>query len=49
MLGYSSKKELILKDIKKDIYYSEKDRPQFKERQKPFVTRFKKKMVLLSG
>jgi diguanylate cyclase (GGDEF)-like protein/PAS domain S-box-containing protein len=43
MLGYSSKEELILKDIKKDIYYSEKDRPQFKEREKPFVTRFKKK------
>jgi PAS domain S-box/PAS domain S-box/diguanylate cyclase (GGDEF) domain len=43
MLGYGSKKELILKDIKKDIYYSEKDRPQFKEREKPFVTRLKKK------
>src|SRR4030043_88870 len=43
MLEYSSKEELISKDIKKDIYYSEKDRPQFNEREKPFITRLKKK------
>ena len=43
MLGYESKEELISKDIKKDIYYSEKDRPQFNEREKLFITRLKKK------
>ena len=43
MLEYSSKEELISKDIKKDIYYSAKDRPQFNERNKPFITRLKKK------
>ncbi|MGZ5471914.1 MAG: histidine kinase N-terminal 7TM domain-containing diguanylate cyclase, partial [Nitrososphaeraceae archaeon] len=43
MLGYSSKEELIFKDIKKDIYYSEKDRPQLNERDKLFVTSLKKK------
>lgn len=43
MLGYSSREELILKDIKKDIYYSEKDRPQSNERGKLFKTRLKKK------
>jgi len=49
MLGYSSREELISKDIRKDIYYSEKDRPKFNERNKPFITRLKKKMVMLSG
>ena len=43
MLGYSSKEELISKDIKKDIYYSEKDRPQLYEIGKLFKTRLKKK------
>ncbi|HAJ95646.1 MAG TPA: diguanylate cyclase, partial [Actinobacteria bacterium] len=43
MLGYSSREELISKDIRKDIYYSEKDRPQSNERGKLFKTRLKKK------
>ena len=43
MLGYKNREELILKDINKDIYYSEKDRPQFDEREKLFITRLKKK------
>jgi diguanylate cyclase (GGDEF)-like protein/PAS domain S-box-containing protein len=43
MLGYKNKEELISKDIKKDIYYSEKDRPKFDEREKLFITRLKKK------
>jgi len=43
MLGYASKEELIFKNIIKDVYYSEKDRPRFDEREKPFITRLKKK------
>ncbi|MGZ5485327.1 MAG: histidine kinase N-terminal 7TM domain-containing protein [Nitrososphaeraceae archaeon] len=43
MLGYKNREELISKDINKDIYYSEKDRPQFDEREKLFITRLKKK------
>jgi len=43
MLGYESREELISKNIKKDIYYSEKDRPQLNERGKLFVTSLKKK------
>ncbi|OFW61325.1 MAG: hypothetical protein A2Z35_04735 [Actinobacteria bacterium RBG_19FT_COMBO_36_27] len=43
MLGYKNKEELISKDINRDIYYSEKDRPQFNEREKLFITRLKKK------
>lgn len=43
MLGYENKEELISKDINKDIYYSEKDRPKFDEREKLFITRLKKK------
>ena len=43
MLGYGSREELILKDIKQDIYYSEKDRPQLDDRNKLFETRLKKK------
>src|SRR5690606_9157984 len=29
MLGYYNREELISKDIRKDIYYSERDRPQY--------------------
>jgi diguanylate cyclase (GGDEF)-like protein/PAS domain S-box-containing protein len=43
MLGYSTKEELISKDIGKDIYYSEKDRPLLNERGKLFKIRLKKK------
>jgi diguanylate cyclase (GGDEF)-like protein/PAS domain S-box-containing protein len=43
MLGYENKEELISRNIKKDIYYSEKDRPQLNERDKLFVTSLKKK------
>ena len=43
MLGYSSREELIIRDIKKDIYYSEQDRPQLNQRDKLFETRLKKK------
>jgi len=43
MLGYSTKEELISKDIGKDIYYSEKDRLRSNERGKLFKTRLKKK------
>ncbi len=43
MLGYNSKEELFSKDIKKDIYVSEKDRPNTDSRNKPFETRLKKK------
>ncbi|MHB1377062.1 MAG: histidine kinase N-terminal 7TM domain-containing protein [Candidatus Humimicrobiaceae bacterium] len=43
MLGYESKKELFLKNIKKDIYYLEKDRPTIENRDKLFETMLKKK------
>jgi diguanylate cyclase (GGDEF)-like protein/PAS domain S-box-containing protein len=43
MLGYSNKEELITKDIRKDIYFSEKDRPQSNQRNKLFETRLKRK------
>ncbi len=43
MLGYSSKEELLPKDIRKDIYFSEKDRPQLSQRNKLFETRLKRK------
>jgi diguanylate cyclase (GGDEF)-like protein/PAS domain S-box-containing protein len=43
MLGYSSKEELLSKDIRKDIYFSEKDRPQLSQRNKLFETRLKRK------
>ncbi|MHB1276261.1 MAG: histidine kinase N-terminal 7TM domain-containing protein [Candidatus Humimicrobiaceae bacterium] len=43
MLGYESKEELFLKNIKTDIYYSEKDRPNIESRDKPFETMLKKK------
>ncbi|HEY5501264.1 MAG TPA: HD domain-containing phosphohydrolase, partial [Candidatus Humimicrobiaceae bacterium] len=43
MLGYGSKEELFSKNIKTDIYYSEKDRPNIENRNGPFETRLKKK------
>jgi diguanylate cyclase (GGDEF)-like protein/PAS domain S-box-containing protein len=43
MLGYSSKKELLLVDIKKDLYCSEKDRPSHNNRKKPFKVCLKRK------
>jgi diguanylate cyclase (GGDEF)-like protein/PAS domain S-box-containing protein len=43
MLGYESKEELFSKNIKTDIYYSEKDRPDIESRNEPFETMLKKK------
>ena len=43
MLGYESKEELFQKNIKTDIYFSEKDRPNIENRNKPFETILKKK------
>ncbi|MCL4378103.1 MAG: PAS domain S-box protein, partial [Actinobacteria bacterium] len=43
ILGYDSKEELLSKDIKKDIYFSEKDRPPLGERNGLFEVRLKRK------
>jgi PAS domain S-box-containing protein/putative nucleotidyltransferase with HDIG domain len=43
MLGYKSKKELIVIDIKKELYVSEKERPGPEGRNKIFETRLRKK------
>ena len=43
MLGYESKEDLFSKNIKKDIYYLEKDRPTAESRNKLFETMLKKK------
>lgn len=43
LLGYDSKEELLKQDIRKQIYFSEKDRPEPNMRDKPFVVRLKKK------
>jgi diguanylate cyclase (GGDEF)-like protein/PAS domain S-box-containing protein len=43
MLGYPSKKDLLLVDIKKDLYCSEKDRPSYNKRKEPFKVHLKKK------
>ncbi len=43
MLGYSSKQELISKNISTDIYHDSKKRPSPDQRDKPFEAKFKKK------
>ena len=43
ILGYPSKKDLLLVDIKKELYCSEKDRPSYNKRKKPFKVHLKKK------
>ena len=43
MLGYKSKKELMSIDIPTQLYVSKNDRPDFKNRNKTFETRLKKK------
>jgi len=43
MLGYPSKKDLLLVDIRKDLYCSENDRPLHNKRKKSFKTYLKKK------
>jgi diguanylate cyclase (GGDEF)-like protein/PAS domain S-box-containing protein len=43
MLGYENKEDLFSKNIKKDIYYLEKDRPAIENRDKLFETMLKKK------
>lgn len=43
MLGYDSKEELLSLYIPRDLYYRQSDRPGTAERNKIFITRFKKK------
>jgi PAS domain S-box-containing protein len=43
MLGYESKEELLSIYIPKDLYFSESDRPTSTERNRIFLTRFKRK------
>ncbi|MCL5985739.1 MAG: diguanylate cyclase [Actinobacteria bacterium] len=43
MLGYDSQKELLNVDISRDLYFSEQERPKSHERDKPVITRLKKK------
>jgi len=43
MLGYESKEKLMSIDIKKELYVSEKERPEPKNRDRIFETRLRKK------
>jgi len=43
MLGYGSRQELISKNILTDIYADKSKRPSYREREKPFEVRLKKK------
>ncbi|HLV10199.1 MAG TPA: HD domain-containing phosphohydrolase [Halanaerobiales bacterium] len=43
LLGYDSREELLTLYIPRDLYYKQSDRPGTKERDKIFITRFKKK------
>lgn len=43
MLGYDSKEELLQINIPDDLYYKQSDRPPADERNKIFVTRFRRK------
>ena len=43
MLGYSSREELVVKNISKDIYQDRCQRPGPEQREKPFEAKFKRK------
>ncbi len=43
MLGYDNKKELMSIDIPTQLYVSKNDRPEFKDRNRTFETKLKKK------
>ncbi len=43
MLGYSSREELVVKNISKDIYQDRGQRPGPEQREKPFEAKFKRK------